>query len=1821
MDKNVPLALAGRAFDAYSATRQAEVDKKIAGAGFETSEPSVAKKEAGGLQNLQGMSQEERQKWALDKLHESDSSGPFGFLSDVGDAISGAVSWTSSKVAEGSTWLYNRLVNAPYAAGAATPIDFSSGGDGSYSMFDALKGVETYNKEHQPNVPVLSNVVNAVGEVEKYPLNWATGGYRLATGQMSDAQRKDIQSGGLNPDSLGDRVNFYSQDYGDARAPVNDADVQWLKGLGKYAPADVDAAREVVTSGALDNLSQNFSALSPRAQDFVLRVSNDPNANELLTAMADSSQNSLGGRIVRAALPDQAPGEWFGPGTTSRGILGAIAEVAATWHLDPAVLAAKGYQGWKAARWGVGGQAAHRLDETTQMLKASDEAFAPKGAVAKRFDEAMQTAEDIVQAGVSTPEAAKLRASWNRRYQGYDKTLDVLIGQRTGAIGAVRARTIEELSDEAKAAANKARGVQPYTIDVSPSGQPLWRFSDDEGKALSPEERATQRAKVADQLADFILLDAMGSGRELVSSRLLLPGQLSINGAIRDKITPVLEAFSRRDASVMKQLKETGKKPIDLNGHLLADEKGRWEQLVSLQGTEWLRNNYTFGLTHAFSRGWRNFERTFSNKVILPTSPDSVKVFGQLVSQFMPKRQAQMMTTMYAGANPAERWVMTRQTIGGLLNTMNLRNTPEAQKIVDQLTKGLVPEGEYIQGYKAGARESYTTPDNNFIRVGDLKMPAAVHPWQLSEGVELPNWRELRQLANRNAVMNTITRTSDGQTANALIRVWKSSKVTTWSNMFRQGGELAAFTAWVDPAVVKGYREARRAVKADVLTRKVNNHDLERLANHVNNLTPDDLADLEHIRRTKPEKYVETVSTMLQRDGGFKPGAAEVLARLGQDVDLLENAEFLASTSESRVRRLAMLGPLDRLRRFRAARAEAKGGKLTDSPLDEYLDSEMAANMLEAAAKQFGSAAESYAWNMAERSTHVDRQRITDAAGKNISFQPVKIVNGYEWADTNPTLWAAELGRRQADPIGNLTMQWIARRALADVDEAKRAKVPGEIAPDLDALTVQQMAKDLEENLPVDPARLGSADNLVAHLYAEHELGAGMRANGAAMQYLPDGKPVVSHADRIVAAEAAAKRAVDDLVHHMGGKVQRTEQGVSIRFPDEAEPLLRKLAAGKELSAAELNKLPNEVRPEGMVAPIYAPMIPEKAKGLTHTLSNLATRAYGAVVAEPLDKLFVMPAFIANRRLAQAELAPLMESLVERGMSHAQAAHMLEATVNNRAIARVFRGTDNPMEKTVFSEMGDKWLMFQRAQEDFLRRLIYATKAHPEGLARANILMQAGVHAGAMHYEPFQDEEGNTEYYLTFTYPGTALAQRVLSDAAAGLGFAPDEILRVPQFDGLKSQVRFLNPGFANPLQFSANPIFGMSTDLAEKIWPSATVELEHLKRSFSGGSDFEGTRGTFDWRNFVPSAFSRFTAFADQDNADEQFQSAMRSALMYAELAGQTPGADASPAERARYLDAVKATTFNIMLERAVFGMFAPASPQVADNADIETDTLARIQGLPSLRSEFFSIRNEMAQMYPDNFFRANSEAVAEFARRYPGELIANPSAFATGSTKIAGAEEGYAPYTIEATRWLIANKDFVQGNPTIALALMPASTEGGDFSNEAYKLQLKSDIRTHKDINEFYNDVTLSDDIGEYYKTRSAYFATAKANPAIAKSVYAKMDAWEDGWRRSHPLSSAELNRRSNPDFTHSEIAPGLQRLADGTDPLPSSLQDFRPQIKQMWDDYQSYRRAYMKVDYYNNAGRAKTNKAYQQAGDAKWVATPLENLWNLMRVTEGR
>lgn len=1814
MDTKVPLALAMRAFQPYQSAKTKSLEAMMGGAGYSSNT----------LQRNVASSVQSREEAAEQAEQAKDSKRGFWdfVLPALGNAASvagKAFSFPGGKLMQG--------LNAA-AEGAILPAKVGYAQDNNFD-----KGLD-YLQQKLYDLPVIGDIVKPLAIVPTNALglvsNYGEGLYRLATGDLSQTQQRDIRGAGGNPNSFSSRYSYYFSDLGEKRVPVSDADVAWLKGLSQFNPADVDAAREVVTSGALDDLTRSGPSLSPMAQDFMQRTRTDRGAQSLLEAMTDTSQTSFGGRLIRNAAPDAEPGDWWGPGSTSRAIAAATADVISTWTLGPEVLAAKGYTTWRNAKYLVRTGTAETFDTIAAMAKTTDEAFKPQGKVAVRLRQGMHTAEDIVLAlNTKTPggvaEAGRLRQSWSRRYPGYESTLDVLVAQRAGKMGPMRIREGREQLDDAAAAAKHKGDTHEYVVDQRGDGQPFWRFTRDDGTKLSDEEMALEQGKVADDLADFIHAEAYGSGRPINGSRLLLPGQLSINGKLRDVFTPVMEAMSRRDGSLMKQLRETATKNVDLNGPIAVDEAGRWSTLVSRDAANWYQDNYTYGISHFMARAWRNLERTFSGKVIIPSDPRSVKTFQELTSSFMPKRQSQMMVAQYAAGSPAERLAMVSKTAEALANVMNLRNTPGGQHMMNQLSKGLIPiDDDAINAVKVGSNEQYTAPIDNHIKVGDQKIAAAVHTWQLSEGVKLPDYRLARHLQSRNIVLDGVTSLGDGATVNAAIQVWKTSKTATGANLVRQLLESTGFNAWLYPEVLPKYIKARQTIKPAIIAGRVEKRELQRLSMNINEMTPADLDLLELARRSEPEAYLATVTTLLAKNG-FDPAHAEVLARLGQGVDIRDFMANLKFDGPFRPKYLAMMHAWDTKRRIRAQRLAEKNGSITDTPFDDVLDNDTIVAMTQASISHLTDAAESGAFSRTDNMLNQNRQMVISGTTQGLSHRPLALDNGHTWqtADITPTLWQSQLGPRQGDEIDNIVMRLIAQRTL--VKKALEKKLPegGEL-PDVDAIAAAQL-RDLALQHNIDPKRMTNPDDLMAYLLAEHEWGTKMRNQAMAMHYLPDGQfGATTQADMAISAQANAMRGTNDLVRTMGGVIERDTNGRIVRmdFADEADPLLRKIAHDDKIGLEDLVGLPEQTRPEGLVRPMYAPIIPTGA-GWQRKFANTASRLYDFMVATPLRNLMLLPMFIAQKRVAYGHLTPMLEALVDRGHTPGQAAYALESLANRRARNLVFKTSDNPSEKMIMAEMGEKWFMFVRAQLDFLRRFGEATAANPAGLARASILLHAGQHSGSIAAQPYQDENGNTAQKLTFTYPGSPQAQRVLADAFVALGFYPEEMLRIPQFDGFKSQVDWINPSLANPTSFSLNPVFGLAVEGAEVLWPGATVDLERIKRGFVyGGQDFEGTEKMVSWRNMVPSFFSRWVPLMTEDDADGQLQSAERSALMYSELTGKSPDAGASPAERARFMDSIKATATNILIARAIFGVFAPAAPQIEDPQIIEKDALARAQGLTNLRGEFFAIRNEMAKRYPEDFSRANSESILEFAKRYPGELIANPRAFSVGSTKVsADVEDAYVPYTIEATRWLQQNKAFVEANPTVALAMMPKTTADGDFSNEAYKLQLKADLRTHKDLEQFYIDVTLSDDISQFYDTRSKYFAAANSDPMLSSSIHAKRDKWEDMWKRTHPLAVQEMNRRANPDFVHAQVAPSLDRILDGTDPLPPEMKQYAPQVREMYEDYAGYRERYFAVSYYNNAGRSDANKDYQQAGDRKWIGTPMAGLWDLMRVNEGR
>jgi hypothetical protein len=367
-------------------------------------------------------------------------------------------------------------------------------------------------------------------------------------GDVSSEQQGDMRRAGYDPDSAASRYAYYFQTLGNKRSPVSDETVTRLKADDRWAPADVDAAREIVSSGAFNDLARSVDSLSGGARELLRRAGSDKNAELLLKAMADHSQMTFGGDMVEKWAPDTKAGDWYGSGSTSRMVGAALADLVGYWYADPLVALGSGsrvIRGADAAnptnfltrRWAYGVNA-QSIDDVVTAIRATDDDFKPLGAVATRFDQAMEKADQIVrlqQSGKAEDaiDAGKQYAEWTKLYPSMRPAFDTLLGMRTGAIGKLTLREGKDATKEATRAVDSGRNVAPWMVDAPADGKPLWSLTDDTGAALDAEARAQQRAKIADEMGAFVLMEAHASGRELTNGRLLLPGQMSLNGATR----------------------------------------------------------------------------------------------------------------------------------------------------------------------------------------------------------------------------------------------------------------------------------------------------------------------------------------------------------------------------------------------------------------------------------------------------------------------------------------------------------------------------------------------------------------------------------------------------------------------------------------------------------------------------------------------------------------------------------------------------------------------------------------------------------------------------------------------------------------------------------------------------------------------------------------------------------------------------------------------------------------------------------------------------------------------------------------------------------------------------------------------------------------------------------------------------------------------------------------------------------------------------------------------------------------------------------------
>ena len=1729
--------------------------------------------------------------------------GFFGQLADLGKtALSG--------VMEGLNATFSPI-SVPLAAGSAAP--------------DTNQERWLQDNEIIHSIPVLGQTGVALAEGV---IDWAKGVNIIGIGnrELTASQKEDFRKAGYDPESRKSRYAYYYQQFNGHRNPVSEDEVNKLK--NEFTPQKVDIVRELVTSGYFDDPVRNLPGLSPEAQEFARNLSTqgqDSPDGQLVRKMQDTSGLSYGGKLADRFNMEM--------GSKSRMVTSAVGDLATFWFIDPLTIAGSAA---KSIKYGLQGVDASNIDKVVKALAASDDAFRPIGTNAKRFDDVLRQVDtnyNLIKEG-NLNQAAKNTEKFRRLHPDMMGIYDTLTAMRSGSITRVRARESAEQLREATQAGKANRQAQPFIFDAADVGKekPIWQLTKSSKEIASPEATAAARAQLADQLGDFIWYEAITSGRPLYNGKMLLPGQVAVNRRVRQAIAPIRDAFGRQDRKFAKFLNTQKDSIDDLDGDVISDALGRQEILTDSYAQEWVKRNYTgqtlsptFGLHKAFGKGWRYFEQSFSNKTINFNSPESTELFRRWVVQFLPKRHAYALVNEFSNANPAGRYGLWQQTVVASLNASGMRNTPAAKRMYDQLTKGIVPADDAF-GRLVGPLEQYTSPALNTIRVGDAQSASAVHAYQLSEGVQLPNLRELRRLMNRTSVLGYVAGALNNQLFDSVTRVWKVAKVANPANMVRQAMELYSLTLGQGTAkAVADAASARYVIKAAKGQVKSDLNTVRKAMLKAQDLDHDTLSKLDGALRTGDTATYHGIILDALGSQGIKGRTAEALARMGEAVDVRQ----LVPQGMNRAA-LAFSGPMDFLRRLRVKQVERMGLKdKFDTPWGKELDDQVIAQYLESSLNDLGAAADNYVL-LAENRGEAIRDQIAEGVSMGFGYLTPRVPNSYQWVDNPSNIqWANALRQIQGDELSNLVMRRIAMEATSKRDQIQNlqkmitaANKRGvqikqiRLVPDSGMVEARKTfgreeiskgmsAQDFLVHKRYSRDALKNPHTFARYLIGEDDIGQVLRDNARRSNYTVDGRLATSEADKFEAVERHADAMVRDIVSRMGGKIH--EDG-RLYLPSELNDLYRKIADGRPITAADTAKYDNALKPEGMVAELFVPDIAGSKPVMRQRLTNMLGKAYHLTVSGPLASLASHPVFLAHRRMAYDTMGPVFEQLTSRGMSSKQAAYLLESAANKRALNLTFNATDNPSEHSVFAELTDNFLMFNRAQEDFLKRFMRATKTNPALLARARVLVDAAHHSGVVTSQRIQSDDGMEENQLVFVYPGSAAATRIIGDAWASLGGEANDLNMMPQYRGFSSQLRFINPSLTNPLQFSANPIIGMPLKAVRAMFPESSDTVNDWLTVLQGGERYFAEQDTL--QEFLPTVFSRIIPILSKDEKDGQYASALRSALQYAEAAGIMPEPGvATPDEVMRAQDAVRSMVQNILVQRAVFGVIAPAAPQMTEPGDMENNAHAMAEGIANIKEEWFKVLEDQNRLYPEDGARALSESFVEWARRYPaGKSIANANAFTVGSSQMVGTD-AKAPSTTAATQWMLDNLDWVENNRSIAFYLLPTA-EGKWYEAAPYRLQFRTELREHKDLEQFAREVALSDEISQFFEMNKKKNQTKVANPQYGDQLDQAFYKWADQWAKFHPAAQAELDRRNDPNVVHTEIAPALGRAANGQ--LPAELNHLKPQLQEMYNDYLTYREVYSAA---NTFTRGSINSRYRQFGDAKWAGTPLSNLWDAL------
>jgi hypothetical protein len=377
------------------------------------------------------------------------------------------------------------------------------------------------------------------------------------------------------------------------------------------------------------------------------------------------------------------------------------------------------------------------------------------------------------------------------------------------------------------------------------------------------------------------------------------------------------------------------------------------------------------------------------------------------------------------------------------------------------------------------------------------------------------------------------------------------------------------------------------------------------------------------------------------------------------------------------------------------------------------------------------------------------------------------------------------------------------------------------------------------------------------------------------------------------------------------------------------------------------------------------------------------------------------------------------------------------------------------------------------------------------------------------------------------------------------------------------------------PLEFSGKLKMITPSLNPDSLFPTFAGPLAAVPISFLGSAipqikDLEGyLLGSYGEDQplisaVFPSHINRFLQTLNRDERNSQYASAARKAATYLEATGHglkpkidpQTGLEVPPTqgEMAAFQDKWQSSTMTVMLMRFAFGFFAPASPQITLKSDMAK--WVRDNGATNYKQVF-------NQMLSANNFDID-KTTEEWIKNYPDQMPYTVSESEKSTVaKIAPVEA--------AANWIDQNAELMKKYPEGASFLIPQS---GDFDFNAYKLIMKSGLRSNKTMTDFLSEVQTAKDKNEYFNKKDEYESNLKTafSDSYRRMLKDEWDVWSTQFKGVRPMLQIELGKGAAGKIEKLRAYEDLRLMLDN--PKYSGVQpNTQKVLKSMVQEYENY------------------------------------------------